>query len=204
MPQDLQELLGSYQPKPLGEERNYAVFLPLVWSEDQWQLLYEVRSEAISQPGEVSFPGGGVEEGETAQEAAIREVVEELAIPASQVQLLGEIDYMVVGRSTIRCFVGCLDLDWTQLEPNAEVARFFTVPLATLMEQEPTYHPLQVSIEPDQDFPFERIRGGQAYPFSHHKRSIPFYDHLAENLWGMTAQFTHRFVEIIKAGQLDC
>ena len=37
-----------------------------------------MRSEHISQPGEISFPGGRVEDGETFQEAAIRETCEEL------------------------------------------------------------------------------------------------------------------------------
>lgn len=64
MTDQLQALLKDYQPQPLGEKRSYAVFLPLVWSDNQWQVLYEIRSESISQPGEVSFPGGGVEVGE--------------------------------------------------------------------------------------------------------------------------------------------
>ncbi len=55
MTDQLQALLKDYQPQPLGEKRSYAVFLPLVWSDNQWQVLYEIRSESISQPGEVSF-----------------------------------------------------------------------------------------------------------------------------------------------------
>ena len=58
MPNQLEELLANYIPQPLGEKRCFSVLLPLVWSENQWQVLYQVRSESISQPGEVSFPGG--------------------------------------------------------------------------------------------------------------------------------------------------
>ncbi|HEM6216241.1 TPA: CoA pyrophosphatase [Streptococcus suis] len=197
MTDQLQALLKDYQPQPLGEKRSYAVFLPLVWSDNQWQVLYEIRSESISQPGEVSFPGGGIDEGETAEEAAIREVIEELDIQQEQIELLGEIDYLVFGRSTIRCFVDRLHLDWQTLQPNDEVARFFTVPLETLLKTAPVYYQLDSQIVPDCDFPFERLRGGVDYPFSHHKRSVPFYENLPENIWGMTAQFTHRFTEII-------
>ncbi|HFI0150253.1 TPA: CoA pyrophosphatase [Streptococcus suis] len=193
----IQAALKDYQPHPLGEKRSYAVFLPLVWVQDAWHILYEIRSEQISQPGEVSFPGGRIEEGETAEEAALREVVEELAIQNEQVELLGEIDYLVFGPSTIRCFVGRLHLDWQSLQPNQEVARFFTVPLATLVEIPPVYYQLDSQIVPDCDFPFERLRGGVDYPFSHHNRSVPFYENLPENIWGMTAQFTHRFTEIV-------
>ncbi|NQO74240.1 CoA pyrophosphatase [Streptococcus suis] len=201
MTDQLQALLKDYQPQPLGEKRSYAVFLPLVWSDNQWQVLYEIRSEFISQPGEVSFPGGRIEAGETAEEAAIREVIEELGIQAEQVELLGEIDYLVFAQSTIRCFVGRLDLDWQTLQPNDEVARFFTVPLETLMATSPTYYDLTSKVLANCDFPFERLRGGADYPFSYHHRSVPFYEDLPENIWGMTAQFTHRFVEIVNGSR---
>ncbi|MBM7312687.1 MULTISPECIES: CoA pyrophosphatase [Streptococcus] len=199
MTDQLQALLKDYQPRPLGEKRSYAVFLPLVWSDNQWQVLYEIRSESISQPGEVSFPGGRVEVGETPQKAAVREVMEELNIQPEQIDILGEIDYLVLERSTVHCFVGRLNLDWTTILPNEEVARIFIVPLSTLLTTQPVYYQLDSQIVPDCDFPFERLRGGVDYPFSHHKRSVPFYENLPENIWGMTAQFTHRFTEIVKS-----
>ncbi|HEM5941849.1 TPA: CoA pyrophosphatase [Streptococcus suis] len=199
MTDQLQALLKDYQPQPLGEKRSYAVFLPLVWSDNQWQVLYEIRSESISQPGEVSFPGGRVEVGETPQQAAVREAMEELNIQPEQIDILGEIDYLVLERSTVHCFVGRLNLDWTTILPNEEVARIFTVPLSTLLTTQPVYYQLNSQIVPDCDFPFERLRGGVDYPFSHHKRSVPFYENLPENIWGMTAQFTHRFTEIVKS-----
>lgn len=199
MTDQLQALLKDYKPQPLGEKRSYAVFLPLVWSDNQWQVLYEIRSESISQPGEVSFPGGRVEVGETPQQAAVREVMEELNIQPEQIDILGEIDYLVLERSTIHCFVGRVNLDWTTILPNEEVARIFTVPLSTLLTTQPVYYQLDSQIVPDCDFPFERLRGGVDYPFSHHKRSVPFYENLPENIWGMTAQFTHRFTEIVKS-----
>ncbi len=174
MTDQLQALLKDYQPQPLGEKRSYAVFLPLVWSDNQWQVLYEIRSESISQPGEVSFPGGRVEVGETPQQAAIREVMEELNIQPEQIDILGEIDYLVLERSTVHCFVGRLNLDWTTILPNEEVTRIFTVPLSTLLTTHPVYYQLDSQIVPDCDFPFERLRGGVDYPFSHHKRSVPF------------------------------
>ncbi|HFR3709849.1 TPA: CoA pyrophosphatase [Streptococcus suis] len=199
MTDQLQALLKDYKPQLLGEKRSYAVFLPLVWSDNQWQVLYEIRSESISQPGEVSFPGGRVEVGETPQQAAVREVMEELNIQPEQIDILGEIDYLVLERSTVHCFVGRLNLDWTTILPNEEVARIFTVPLSTLLTTQPVYYQLNSQIVPDCDFPFERLRGGVDYPFSHHKRSVPFYENLPENIWGMTAQFTHRFTEIVKS-----
>lgn len=197
--QSMRDKLGAYQPQPLGVKRAYAVLLPLVWADEEWQVLYQVRSELVSQPGEVSFPGGSLEAGEDFAQAAVREAVEELQIEADQIELLGEIDYLVLGNSVIRCFVGQLHLeDWRQIVPNEEVDKLFTLPLSTLLETGPTYYSLMSQVIKEGDFPFERLRGGQDYPFNQQTRSIPFYEDLPENLWGMTAQFTQRFVEIIK------
>ncbi|HEL1583538.1 TPA: CoA pyrophosphatase [Streptococcus suis] len=194
----IQAALKDYQPQPLGEKRSYAVFLPLVWAQNAWHILYEIRSEQISQPGEVSFPGGRIENNETASEAVIRETVEELNIQPDVIELFGEIDYLVIGQATIRCFVGCLHLDWETIQPNEEVERLFTIPLTTLMETSPVYYQLDSKVIPNQPFPFERLRGGTNYPFHHQLRAIPFYECLPENIWGMTAQFTHRFTQILK------
>ncbi|HFI0633652.1 TPA: CoA pyrophosphatase [Streptococcus suis] len=201
MQDQLHSLLNNRKPKPLGLERTYAILLPLVFWDDQWHILYQLRSEAISQPGEVSFPGGRVEAGETYQEAAIRETMEELNLSSDQIDILGELDYLVFGKSMIRCFVGILQTDWTSIKPNEEVAKLFTIPLSTMQQLEPTYYQLDSIIDPQSNFPFERIRGGKEYPFSHHQRLVPFYEGLEENLWGMTAQFTQGFVEMIKDSQ---
>lgn len=54
-----------------------------------------MRSEHISQPGEISFPGGRVEDDETFQEADIRETCEELNLVPDQIDIWGEIDYLI-------------------------------------------------------------------------------------------------------------
>lgn len=196
---DFASRLAQYEPKPMDQKRVYAVCLPLIQVGNDWHVLYELRSQAISQPGEVSFPGGAVEEDESLREAAIRETVEELQILTDEIEILGEIDYIVHPGRTVHCFVGQLHVaDWTRIVPNEEVERLFTVPLAHLLESEPKYYCLETVIEKDSDFPFDRIQNGVDYKFSHYQRQIPFYECLPENIWGMTAQFTHRFTELMK------
>ena len=166
------DVLKQYEAKPLGEKRRYAVLLPLIYDEQtqSCQVLYQIRSEHISQPGEVAFPGGRVE----------------------------EIDYFVHGGRTIRCFVGRLKLkDWKSIEPNEEVERLFTIELDTLLTVEPTYYTLTSQLNQASDFPFDLVRNGDKYNFGQTERSIPFYRSLPENIWGMTAMFTHRFTEIV-------
>ncbi|MFC3928596.1 NUDIX hydrolase [Streptococcus caprae] len=199
MLESIRERLQGRVPHPIDERRTYAVLLPLITISGQWHVLYQVRSQLVPQPGEVAFPGGQVEAGEGLQAAAIRETCEELNLSSDRIQILGEIDYMVNGARTIHCFIGILDIDdWTQLKPNQEeVERLFTVPLADLLDKEPRYYTLRSKVIPDADFPFDRITNGPAYDFKEHQRSVPFYDGLPENLWGMTALFTHRFIQII-------
>ncbi|MFC3931333.1 NUDIX hydrolase [Streptococcus dentapri] len=200
------EKLKNYQPKPLDEEGRYAVLLPLVWDEQSqiWQVLYQIRSQEISQPGEVSFPGGRVEEGEAFEAAAIRETIEELNVTSDQIEIKGEIDYSVHHHRTIRCFVGTLAGDWKQIRPNAnEVDRLFTIPLSDLMKTPPKVYRLLSTLDPSSDFPFERIPQGYQYNFGKDQRKIPFYDLAGENLWGLTAQFTARFVTILQEDILN-
>ncbi|MGT2666386.1 NUDIX hydrolase [Streptococcus rifensis] len=201
---DIKNLLSHYQPRPIDEKRVYAVLLPLIKVNGVCHILYQVRAQHISQPGEVAFPGGRVEPGEMIREAAIRETMEELNLSADQVTIIGEMDYMVNGPRTIHCFVGQLLVeDWTQIQPNEEVERLFTLPLDLLLEIPPTYYDLTAVVAPSRDFPFERIPNGANYNFKEHFRRVPFYNQDNENLWGMTARFTHRFTEIVKNSPSD-
>ena len=90
----LRRRFGGHTPSLLGEKRRYAVLCPLVEREDGLHFLYEVRSRTLSQGGEVCFPGGRMEPGESPEECALRETEEELAIPAREITLLGTPDFI--------------------------------------------------------------------------------------------------------------
>lgn len=132
----IKDKLAHYEPKPLGEKGRYSVLLPLIYDvkTGKYQVLYQVRSEHISQPGEISFPGGRVEDGETFQGAAIRETCEELNLVPDQIDIWGEIDYLIHQGRTIHCFVGNIKIEnWEYIHPNEEVDRLFTVEVDTLL-----------------------------------------------------------------------
>jgi len=69
---DIEYIIGKFKnrtPKPIGINREYAVLIPLVNNNGQWEIIYELRSKNLhKQPGEISFPGGAVEENETYKE----------------------------------------------------------------------------------------------------------------------------------------
>ncbi|MGT2887871.1 CoA pyrophosphatase [Streptococcus didelphis] len=199
MTSQIENIIKEYPPKPLGVTKQYAVLLPLIWQDNDWQVLYEIRSQHISQPGEVSFPGGRLEEGESYQEAAIRETIEELNIKDQQIKIWGEIDYIVQNKRSIHCFVGQLMVsDWREIKANEEVDNIFTVPLQSLMTDNPNYYDLPSTITKESNFPFDKIRNGDKYSFESQKQSIPFYENFDYLIWGMTAQFTDCFTRILK------
>ena len=54
-------------------------------------LLTERAHHMRSHPGQVSFPGGGLDDGETAEQAALREAYEEIGLDPAEVEVFGEL-----------------------------------------------------------------------------------------------------------------
>ncbi len=54
-------------------------------------LLTERAHHMRSHPGQVSFPGGGLDDGETAEQAALREAYEEIGLDPAEVDVFGEL-----------------------------------------------------------------------------------------------------------------
>jgi len=82
--------------------------------------------------GQVSLPGGRIDPGETAADAAIREAHEELGIDTSGIRLVGQLSpfWLVVSGFVIAPFVGVIDAR-PDFNPNVrEVAEVIEVPVA--------------------------------------------------------------------------
>ncbi len=70
----------------------FAVMLPLIQVENELHILFEVRSfDLESQPGEVCFPGGKMEDFEHPSNTALRETMEELNLDQHQIKIIGEL-----------------------------------------------------------------------------------------------------------------
>src|SRR5574342_1395009 len=74
-----------------------AVLVPLVWQDDEWHLLFTRRTDKVeSHKGQVSFPGGACDDGETTPEqTALREAEEEIGLEPNNVRVLGRLTNLI-------------------------------------------------------------------------------------------------------------
>lgn len=198
----LRRRYGGHEPGLLGARHSYAVLCPLVEQPDGLHLLFEVRSAGVSQGGEVCFPGGRMEPGESVADCALRETWEELSIPPESVTLLGTPDFIcnqkgfllrpVLGLVSARGFAG--------LRPSpAEVAEAFTAPLSFFQATEPERHQYALLPQVPDSFPYESVGIPRNYPWARGQVEVPVWHYQGHVIWGMTARIT---ADIIRYNQI--
>ncbi len=111
--------------------------------ERQWHVPLMLRPLHMpDHAGQVSLPGGMIEPGETAREAALREYTEELGAPATGLRLLGQLSplYLFATNFQIAPWVAATDAapEWNPSEQ--EVERLLEVPLSHLLDPASTGH----------------------------------------------------------------
>lgn len=133
VPEQDEPLLPAFQGA-----RHSAVLIALVDSQDGPEVLLTRRSwELRHHRGEVSFPGGRMDPGETPTQTALREAHEEVGLEPAHAEIRGELTHLntVVSRSYIVPKVATLAplVAPAELQPaSMEVERVLWVPLAEL------------------------------------------------------------------------
>ena len=181
----------GHEPGLLGAARSYAVLCPLVEREDGLHLLFEVRAAQLRQGGEVCFPGGRMEAGESASDCALRETEEELSIPRREVTLLGTPDFICNPRGfLLRPVLGLVSpAGFAGLRPSpAEVAEAFTVPLAFFRETEPEVWRYELLPQVPEEFPYGPVGVPRDYSWSRGQAEVPIWYYQGHAIWGMTAR----------------
>lgn len=130
--------------------------------------------------GEVSFPGGRVEPGESPADGARREAKEEIALDPSLVEIIGELDHLatVSSRAEIVPFVGALPGRPATTPSPVEVEAVLHVPLAELLDP-------AIFREELWTFP-----GGYEQP-------ITFFELVGDTVWGATAALLRQLLGIV-------
>jgi len=181
------ELLGRLQrfanaveqtPPPAGS-RASAVLVPIFDGPSGPEVVLTRRSQVLtSHKGEVSFPGGRVDAGETFIQAAIREAYEEINLEPSHVQVIGEMNALstYVSNSHIVPVLAYLETPPSMTAVNAEVDRVFSVALTELVRDD-TYVEEHWGTPPNQ-------------------HQIHFFHLDDETVWGATGKMLHQIINI--------
>ena len=200
---NLERTLQARTPGLMDARRSYAVLAPLVEREGGLSLLLVVRAGSLRrQPGEVCFPGGRMEEGESPEECALRETWEELAIPPERVRLLGRLDFIAHRASFLmQPVLGVVEekaLEGMVPSPT-EVESVFLVPLSHLLETEPIEYDYDLVPTPAERFPYELIGIPRDYKWQLGHENVPVYLWQGRAIWGLTGRITRNLVRICKA-----
>lgn len=128
--------LNPRAPRPDRRLRPAAVLIPIIARAEGATVLMTRRSDSLaSHTGQIAFPGGRLDPGETAAQAALREAWEEVALEPGVVEVLGVGD----GYETVTGFIVTPVVGWLARPPAvspspAEVAEVFEVPWDFLMD----------------------------------------------------------------------
>ena len=165
------------------EARPAAVLVPMLRQDGEWHLLYILRSvhEGDMHSGQVAFPGGRWDPGETqAEQAALREAQEEVGLQPDAVRVLGNLeDFITISNYRVTPVVAAIP--WpVQLQPQpGEVQRIFSIPLPWLAD------------------PANREERERTAPSGERLRVVYFTRYDEELLWGVTARITLNFLQAL-------
>lgn len=178
-----------------------AVLVPVIRQGDEERLVFEVRSSKLRwQPGDVSFPGGGIEDGDaTPWHAAVREAGEEMGILEQDISLIGPLDYIESPVGVLvwpyAAYVHTTSFTWNE----AEVEQVFTVPIDWFEHTEPETAVMELATRPSAQFP-EDIAGVNRGEWKKRRPYQVFvYRYKKFIIWGITAQIIKNFLDIRKA-----
>ena len=102
-------------------------------------ILTERHANLRTHAGQVAFPGGRIDDGETPTQAALREAWEEIALDPTQATIVGEVDrYTTVTGYHITPVIAVVPPDLPLVANPDEVASWFEPPLAFVLD--PTNH----------------------------------------------------------------
>ncbi|MBM6616633.1 NUDIX hydrolase [Bacillus suaedaesalsae] len=199
----LKNQLNQNQSLFIGEETAFrsAILIPLVQVDEEWHILFEVRSFTMRrQPGDISFPGGRIDPTDaTPLAAALRETHEELGVEPNKVNIVGNLNPYVASPSfVVYPFVATVDYKEIIHSYNKqEVEEVFTIPVKWLLDYQPYMHLVTVELKPSSDFPFDKIVNGTKYQWGTRSVEEWFYDYDKYTIWGLTARILKHFIEVI-------
>lgn len=163
-----------------------AVLVPLFKKEGNCHLLFTKRTDQVKyHKGEISFPGGAFDEGDSELEkTALREAFEEIGLKEDDVQMIGTLDDIVTTTQFIVTpFVGLFPYPYSFKTSPIEIAELIEVPLSFLLNEEDCFSEREIT------------RMGR-------KEIIYAYQYGEHIIWGATARILKQFLDLISSKRI--
>ncbi len=178
----------GWDPLKFPEDaRDAAAMLLLYPHNEVVNIALTVRgSELRNHTGQVSFPGGRVDDGEGIEEAALREAHEEVGVDPRSLEILGRLTplHIPVSRYILHPVVAVTPARPAFQRAEWEVARIIEAPIDLLQDPETVKREVRT-----------RVVNGQEIDVD-----VPFYDVDGERVWGATAMVLAEFCALIEGG----
>ncbi|MCQ8212359.1 CoA pyrophosphatase [Cetobacterium somerae] len=199
----------DFTEKIIGKERyfNSAVIALVVEKNKEKYFLFEKRASNVRQGGDISFPGGKIEENETSLEAALRECEEEIGI--KKITVMGKVGTLVIPSGImVEAFLGVIDeeeLKNLKLNKN-EVEESFLVPVEFFKINKPRIEKLEVETKPyyyengiKYSFPAAELNLPKMYhsPWKSSPREVFLYIYENKVIWGLTAEIIKETIKYL-------
>jgi 8-oxo-dGTP pyrophosphatase MutT (NUDIX family) len=184
---DLRSALTGREPGEIwtgapAPTRTSAVLVPLYESDDGLRVVLTRRSEGLrTHSGEVSFPGGRQDDGESLWETALREAHEEVGLDPGSVCPIGQLDRLrtVSSGSAIVPFVASLDGPPDLAANPHEVDEILRVSVDELLLDEVWREELWRWPDSDEE-----------------GREVTFFELVGDTIWGATAKMLRQLLSL--------
>ena len=143
-------------------------------------VLTERQPTLRAHSGQISFPGGRIEAGETAEETARREAYEEVGVDPRQLDVLGRLTPLYIPPSgfSVTPVVASLTERPPFVPREAEVAALLEVPVAALLDAGARRSSRR------------SVRGGAF--------DVPYFDLAGREVWGATAMMLAELAAVLR------
>jgi 8-oxo-dGTP pyrophosphatase MutT (NUDIX family) len=181
MEKKLREFLSRRQKQTITNPGRIqsAVLLPIYNKEGQCHIVFTRRTNNVKEhKGQISFPGGARQEGESLLQTALRESQEEISLAPADVEILGELDdtVTVVSNFIVTPFVGVITWPHSLRADGWETDEIIEVPIAALLDKKSREDKKEV------------VEGKTVTSY--------FYHYGGRVIWGATARILHQFLEL--------
>ena len=182
-----QDIMMVYPGYPSAVLEAYAQRVPagvlilLFPRNDGWHFFLTKRTDRVDHhKGQISLPGGVVQDGESLTETALRETHEEIGVASTLVTVIGSLTSFNIPVSGFEIFPF---ISWAAIEPmtvihDAEVDHVFSVSLDSFLDDR------------NQKQKKETLLGEM--------RTIPYFDLGSEQVWGATSIILSEFKAVLQ------